>query len=111
VKQEPNNTGKQKPNNKRSLEEEIKVAFFGQNQYGQCNIPPELKNKTIKNIFLGGYHSAIWFQDGSVSFFGRNQDGQCNIPPEFKNKPIKNIFLGHNHSAIWFQDGSVSFFG
>ena len=42
----------------------IAAVIFGYNDYKQCDIPIDVKIKNIKRITIGGYHSALLFEDG-----------------------------------------------
>ena len=74
--------------------EDGSAVIFGNNGYNKCDIPNDIKNKKIKRISLGLYHSALLFEDGSAVMFGDNRYKQCDIPNDVKNKKIKRISLG-----------------
>ena len=74
--------------------------IFGRNEYNQCEIPRDVKQKKIQTIALGAEHSALLFEDGSAVIFGNNDDNQCEIPHDVKQKKIQTIALGENHSAL-----------
>jgi hypothetical protein len=60
--------------------------MWGYNIYGECTIPTELQGPgKVKQISLGGYHSAAIDMNDELYMWGRNTYGQCNIPTEIKN--------------------------
>jgi len=69
-------------------------VIFGNNQFNQCEIPRDVKQKKIQTIALGAIHSALLFEDGSAVIFGDNEYNQCEIPRDVKQKKIQTIALG-----------------
>ena len=106
----------------------LKIVAWGDNQYGQCDVPAQFQNvssdfdfNTIK-IYAGGNHSIIVYDSlGTTKMFawGDNQYGQCNVPStdmingpnylldlvigngdgSFENRYLDNVFCGDNHSV------------
>ena len=54
------------------------VACWGNNGYGQCDVPAGLG--TIIAVAAGGYHTVALKADGSVACWGRNDYGQSSVP-------------------------------
>ena len=53
----------------------LAAVLFGDNDYKQCDIPNDVKNKKIKRIILGGKHSALLFEDGSAVLLNKKTFG------------------------------------
>ena len=88
-----------------ALKEDGSVVAWGNNEYGQCNVPEGLKAIKIAS----GYRQSMAIkEDGSVVAWGDNEYGQRNIPEGLK--AIK-IASGDRHSMVIKEDGSVVAWG
>ena len=56
--------------------DEVTIAAWGYNNYGQCNVPAG----TCTQVAGGGFHSLALKADGSVAAWGYNDYGQCTVP-------------------------------
>jgi hypothetical protein len=56
------------------------VIAWGDNTYGQCNVPPLPPGVSYVEIAAGYYHTVARRSDGSVVAWGYNAQGQCNVP-------------------------------
>src|SRR2546428_7921170 len=56
------------------------VIAWGDNFYGQCNVPALPPGLTYVEIAGGARHPISRRTDGSVVAWGRNCHGQCNVP-------------------------------
>ena len=90
-----------------ALKEDGTVIAFGDNQFGQCNIPEGLTN--IKMVSAGYGHSVALKEDGTLVVWGDNTYGQCNIPKGLTN--VKAISAGYNHTTALIEDGAVVIWG
>lgn len=72
--------------------------LFGYNQFGQCTLN-QSKNKGIKQVKLGGNHSALIYLDNSVYFFGADHNMQSNTD-EISLINTNGVSLGSTHSSI-----------
>jgi hypothetical protein len=54
------------------------VTAWGDNAYGECNVPPDLGPCTA--VSAGNDFSVAVRQDGIVRAWGNNNSGQCNPP-------------------------------
>ena len=77
-----------------ALKSDGTVVAWGDNDYGQTNVPPGLTN--VVAIAGGDAHSLALKSDGTVVAWGYNNYGQTNVPPGLKN--VVAIAGGGDHS-------------
>src|SRR5439155_6135608 len=56
------------------------AVAWGDNTYGQCNVPALPPGLTYVEVSAGAQHSAARRSDGSIVAWGNNSSGQCNVP-------------------------------
>jgi alpha-tubulin suppressor-like RCC1 family protein len=56
------------------------VVAWGDNSFGQCNVPALPPGLTYVEVSAGPQHSAARRSDGSIVAWGNNSSGQCNVP-------------------------------
>jgi len=83
------------------------VLAWGDNRYGQCNIP-DSANSGVSAIADSAFHT-IALKDGAVLAWGYNGYGQCNIPANALSG-VSAIAGGANHT-IALKDGAVLAWG
>ena len=83
------------------------VVSWGNNLYGQTNVPPSLSNSVA--VSGGGNHSGALRSDGTVVAWGGNAYIQTNVPPSVTN--VVAIATGANHSLALRADGRVLVWG
>ena len=83
------------------------VAVWGDNSYGQTNVPPGLSNVVV--IASGGYHRLALRADGTLVAWGNNDYGQTNVPQGLSN--VVAISCGYWFSVALKADGSVVAWG
>jgi hypothetical protein len=83
------------------------VLAWGNNNYGQANIPPGLSN--VVAIDAGSYHNLALKSDGTVLAWGMNFGQQTNVPPGLSN--VVAVAAGANHSLALKSDGKVVAWG
>ena len=88
-----------------ALKADGSVVGWGDNHYGQTNIPASAANGVVA-IAAGGEHSLALKGDGSVVGWGDNFCGQTNIPDNATNG-VMAIAAGDWHSLALKADGSV----
>eukprot|EP01091_Cochliopodium_minus_P002605 TRINITY_DN12450_c0_g1_i1.p1 TRINITY_DN12450_c0_g1~~TRINITY_DN12450_c0_g1_i1.p1 ORF type:complete len:237 (-),score=45.82 TRINITY_DN12450_c0_g1_i1:263-946(-) len=81
----------------------------------------EIKKKIAKNIFCGGFHSFILYDDGELFTMGCNRNGQLGLGPSVKNQTtpillikepgIKDVVCGSEHSIYTLDSGEIFVFG
>jgi uncharacterized delta-60 repeat protein len=83
------------------------VIAWGNNQYGQTNIPPDLTNAIA--VAGGAFHSAALRADGTVVAWGQNSYGQTNVPAGLND--VVAIGAGNRHTLALRQNGTVFAWG
>ena len=84
-----------------------KVAVWGDNTYGQTNLPAGLSN--VVTLAGGGYHTLALKRDGTVAAWGDNFYGQRSIPVGLSN--VVALAGGDFHSLALKSDGTVAAWG
>lgn len=83
------------------------VFAWGNNDYGQCDVPGGLTD--VIDITSGVNHSLLLRSDGSVVAWGSNEHNQCRVPDNLRNAIA--ICAGQHHSAALQSDGKVVAWG
>jgi alpha-tubulin suppressor-like RCC1 family protein len=83
------------------------VVAWGNNGYGQINVPIGLSN--VLAIAAGGYHSLALKNNGTVIAWGANLDRQINVPAGLSN--VVAVAAGGYHSLALKNDGTVIAWG
>ncbi len=89
------------------LNAEGSVVAWGDNTYGQCNVPEP--NTDFAAVSAGWYHSLGRKTDGSIVAWGLNNYGQCTVPAP--NADFVKIAGGSYHSLGLKTDGSIIAWG
>lgn len=83
------------------------LTGFGDNQYGQCNVPST--GVTGVCAVAGGFaHSLALYTNGSITAWGLSAQGQLNIPVGLTAQKISS---GLYHNAVLKNDGTVVCWG
>jgi len=83
------------------------ILAWGDNQYGQCNVPQP--NSDFIAVAAGVNFSLGLKANGSVVGWGDNYDGQCNAPAP--NSNFIKISAGASHSLGLKSDGTIVAWG
>lgn len=83
------------------------VVAWGDNAYGQTNIPAGLSGVTA--IAAGRLHTVALKSDGTLVAWGRNSEGQTNIPVGLSG--VMAIAAGGMHSVALKSNGTVVAWG
>src|SRR2546426_926070 len=78
------------------------VIAWGDNRYGQTNVPPDLTN--IVDVAAGALHSMALKVDGTLVTWGDNSWGQRDAPGGLMN--VVGIAAGLSGSAALRDDGT-----
>jgi hypothetical protein len=95
------------------LRDDGSVAVWGDNSFGQTNLPPGLSN--VIAIAAGGNHSLALKTNGTVVAWGENTDangafaGQSVVPAGLSN--VVAIAAGEFHSLAVKSDGTIVTWG
>lgn len=79
------------------------VLAWGDNQYGQCNVPALPPGTTYTAIAGGHEHSLAIRSDGSLVVWGSNNSGQCNVPA----LPFGVTYSQVGSSVLWFASSAL----
>jgi alpha-tubulin suppressor-like RCC1 family protein len=85
------------------------IVAWGDNSYGQLNVPPTLTNAMAIATGPNGNHCLALLTDSSVVGWGNNSSGQINIPVFAANS--LGIGTGDDHSLAIRADGTMSAWG
>jgi len=83
------------------------VNAWGDNTYGQCNVPSGLSN--VKTVAAGETFSVALKNDGTVVVWGDNTYGQCNVPSGLNS--VVAIYAGNNHILALKSDKTLVAWG
>ncbi|NBP02997.1 MAG: hypothetical protein EBU90_23370, partial [Proteobacteria bacterium] len=86
-----------------------RVTGWGDNTYGQTNIPVGIGNNAT-GISAGLYHSLALLKDGRVTGWGWNNYFETTIPAGIGTNAT-GIAAGYGHSLALLKDGSVTGWG
>ena len=87
------------------------VVAWGDNYYGQCNVPALPVGLTYVEVAAGGTHTVARRSDGSVVAWGSNDYGQCNVPALPVGLTYVEVAAGTDHTVARRSDGSVVAWG
>ncbi len=78
------------------------LVAWGDNSYGQCNVPSGLTGVT--QIAAGYFHTVALKSDGTLVAWGDNTYGQCNVPSGLTG--VTQVAPGINHTValVTFTD-------
>jgi alpha-tubulin suppressor-like RCC1 family protein len=83
------------------------VKVWGDNQWGQLNVPPGLTG--VVAVAAGGWHALALQSNGTVVVWGANNSGQAEVPRDLTNAVA--IAAGGWHSLAITADGRVVAWG
>ena len=83
------------------------VAAWGQNTYGQANVPAP--NADFAAVAGGSEHSLGLKSDGTIVAWGHNDHGETNVPAP--NANFTAVAAGFDHSLGLKSDGTIAAWG
>jgi alpha-tubulin suppressor-like RCC1 family protein len=63
-----------------------KVVAWGQNYYGQLDIPASLDTRTVTSVSAGLMHNLALTSDGKVIAWGYDGSGQTDVPASLDDR-------------------------
>ncbi len=87
------------------------VVGWGDNRYGQIDIPEEYQDQGFVQVAAGMFHSLGILADGTVVAWGMNEDGQTDVPEEYRDQRFIQVAAGGSHSLGILADGTVVAWG
>lgn len=87
------------------------AVAWGDNAFGQCNVPALPSGLTFAEIRAGSYHTVARLSDGSVIAWGRNDKGQCNVPAPPAGAHYVAVAAGCVHSVALLDTGKYVAWG
>ncbi|MGN6643294.1 MAG: RCC1 domain-containing protein, partial [Verrucomicrobiota bacterium] len=91
------------------------LAAWGDDRFGQCDVPSNLKRTPVLAVAAGNVHSLALLWNGTVAAWGPTNGeygdfGQTTVPPQLKKKVVE-IAAGALHSLALKRDGTVVAWG
>lgn len=93
-----------------ALRDDHEIIAFGDNSFGQCNVPPLPPNVTYTDM-AGSWHGLALRSDGNIVAWGSNSYGQCNVPPLPPGTRYIQLAAGEIHSVALRSDGELVTWG
>ncbi len=90
-----------------SAQASAEVIAWGDNSFGQTNVPPGLSN--VVAVAGGAFHSLALLAEGTVAAWGKNSSGQTDVPAGLSN--VVAVAGGDEHSLALRADGTVAAWG
>jgi alpha-tubulin suppressor-like RCC1 family protein len=87
------------------------IQAFGDNAYGQCNVPSLPRGVRYLRAVGSGHHAMALRTDGQVVAWGENGFGQCNVPALPVGMTYVDLAAAHAHSVVLRSDGQAFAFG
>ena len=85
------------------------VRCWGDNSYGQCDVPDSIQGKVV-SISCGSSHTIALLNNNAVTCWGNNDNKQCNVPDSIQGKVV-SIECGSYHSCAVLDDNTVICWG
>ena len=87
------------------------LVAWGDNSYGQCNVPAVPPGLTVVRVSAGYDHALAVLSDGTILAWGDNSAGQCVVPALAAGVQYVEADAGSEHSIARCSDGSVVTWG
>ncbi len=84
---------------------------WGDNTYGQAEVPASLDAKTVTAIAGGIVHSLALTSDGHVTAWGFDGAGQTTVPASLAGRTVTAVSAGRGQSLALTDDGTVTAWG
>lgn len=87
------------------------VTGWGDNQYGQLDVPVALQGQSVTQISVGTRHVLALTAEGAVAAWGNNDYGQTDVPASLDGTKVTAVSAGSNFSLALTADGAVVAWG
>jgi len=87
------------------------LHVFGNNQSGQCDVPPLPRGVRYTKVAAGITHTAALRSDGVLVAFGDNSTGMCTVPALPTGVTYTALAVADGHTAALRSDGTAIAFG
>ena len=98
-----------------ALLEDGSIRCWGNNDYGQCNVPDGIgePGKHVLEAATSGSHVVSLLEDGSIACWGANDSGQCDVPEGVgaPGQPVLDVAAGVGFSVALLENGSLACWG
>jgi alpha-tubulin suppressor-like RCC1 family protein len=88
-----------------------RLVAFGDNSYGQRDIPAAIRGARVLGLAAGGWHNAVVTDAGELWCWGRNLYGECSVPLLPAGLRYTKAVTGFAHTAALRSDGTGVAFG
>src|SRR5439155_21471 len=86
------------------------VVAWGDNYYGECNVPALPPGLSYVQVTAGGLHTIARRSDGSLVAWGANVFGQCNVPALPPGMTFSHVAANYWATAAILQSGGFHTF-
>lgn len=87
------------------------AVAFGDNSYGNCDVPELPAGLYYVGAAAGGCHTVLLRSDGVCLAFGANSAGQCSVPTPRPGTTYVAVAAGGFHTVLLCSDGMAVAFG
>ncbi len=74
-----------------TLLEDNTIKCWGNNMYGQCNVPDSIQGKVV-SVKCGTYHTIALLNDNTIKCWGRKYFEECNILDSIQKKIMDTVY-------------------
>lgn len=87
------------------------VTGWGDDTYGQLDVPSSLSDTTVTAISAGSRHSMALTSGGTVVAWGDDTNGESDVPGALAAKTVTAVAAGSDYSLALTSDGRVTGWG
>jgi len=94
-----------------SASAQSQIVAWGDNSFGQCNVPVLPSGLSYVQVSAGMYHTVARRSDGTLVAWGYNFYGQCDVKALGSGLTYVDVSAGGFHTLARLSDGSVVAWG
>ena len=79
----------------------------GNNEDGQCTIPPLGEGMSYTQVSAGGDHAVLLRSDSTAAACGNNEYQQCTMPHLGEGMSYTQVSAGEGHTVLRRSDGTA----